>query len=96
VDDCRGARGDVGIKKSEVSRICPWLNEIAGAFRTRRLDHVKFPYVYLDATQRHPCHRAQRLAAAPVDDAGDDIGLWRPARSACSVPVTRQRRCVDD
>ena len=48
-----------GIKKSEVSRICAGLDEVVGAFRTRRLDHVEFPYVYLDATVRHeaPCDR---------------------------------------
>src|SRR4249919_2062514 len=42
-----------GIKKSEVSRICAELDEIVGAFRTRRLDHIEFPYVYLDATYLH-------------------------------------------
>ena len=42
-----------GIKKSEVSRICAGLDEIVGAFRTRRLDHIEFPYVYLDATYLH-------------------------------------------
>ena len=42
-----------GIKKSEVSRICAGLDELVGAFRTRRLDHVEFPYTYLDATYLH-------------------------------------------
>ena len=42
-----------GIKKSEVSRICAGLDEIVGAFRTRRLDHIEFPYTYLDATYLH-------------------------------------------
>jgi putative transposase len=44
---------DAGIKKSEVSRICAGLDEVVGAFRTRRLDHVEFPYVHMDATVRH-------------------------------------------
>lgn len=44
---------DSGISKSEVSRICAGLDEIVGAFRTRRLDHIEFPYVYLDATYLH-------------------------------------------
>ena len=44
---------DSGISKSEVSRICEGLDEIVGAFRTRGLDHVEFPYVYLDATYLH-------------------------------------------
>jgi putative transposase len=51
VDDLVAALGvDSGISKSEVSRICAGLDEVVGAFRTRRLDHIKFPYVYLDAT----------------------------------------------
>ena len=54
VDDLVDALGaPSGIKKSEVSRICAGLDEIVGAFRTRRLDHVEFPYVYLDATYLH-------------------------------------------
>ena len=39
-----------GISKSEVSRICAGLDEMVEVFRGRRLDHVEFPYVYLDAT----------------------------------------------
>jgi transposase-like protein len=51
VDDLVAALGvDSGISKSEVSRICAGLDEVVGAFRTRRLDHIEFPYVYLDAT----------------------------------------------
>jgi putative transposase len=51
VDDLVEALGaGTGISKSEVSRICTGLDEVVGAFRTRALDHVKFPYVYLDAT----------------------------------------------
>ena len=51
VDDLVTALGaNSGISKSEVSRICAGLDEMVEAFRTRRLDHVEFPYVYLDAT----------------------------------------------
>ncbi|WP_286966287.1 MULTISPECIES: IS256 family transposase [Arsenicicoccus] len=53
VDDLVVALGGSGISKSEVSRICAGLDETVGAFRTRRLDHVEFPYVYLDATYLH-------------------------------------------
>ena len=53
VDDLVVALGGTGISKSEVSRICAGLDETVGAFRTRRLDHVRFPYVYLDATYLH-------------------------------------------
>jgi transposase-like protein len=51
VDDLVAALGvDSGISRSEVSRICAGLDEVVGAFRTRRLDHIEFPYLYLDAT----------------------------------------------
>ena len=51
VDDLVAALGaESGISKSEVSRICGGLDEVVEAFRGRRLDHVEFPYVYLDAT----------------------------------------------
>src|SRR4029079_1029834 len=54
VDDLVVALGaDSGISKSEVSRICQQLDEVVGAFRTRPLDHIGFPYVYLDATYLH-------------------------------------------
>lgn len=51
VDDLVAALGiDAGISKSEVSRICTELDGQMAAFRGRRLDHVRFPYVFLDAT----------------------------------------------
>lgn len=53
VDDLVEAMGGTGVSKSEVSRICAGLDETVGAFRTRSLDHVEFPYVYLDATYLH-------------------------------------------
>jgi len=54
VEDLVAALGvDSGISKSEVSRICAGLDETVTAFRTRRLDHSTFPYVFLDATYLH-------------------------------------------
>jgi transposase-like protein len=54
VDDLVAALGvDSGISKSEVSRNCGQLDEVVGAFRTRHLGHIEFPYVYLDATYLH-------------------------------------------
>src|SRR3954467_14589300 len=51
VDDLVKALGAAsGISKSEVSRICAELDESLQAFRDRPLDHVEFPYVFLDAT----------------------------------------------
>ena len=51
VDDLVAALGlESGISKSEVSRICSELDEELGAFRSRSLAHIEFPYVFLDAT----------------------------------------------
>jgi len=51
VDDLVAALGiDTGISKSEVSRICAELDAVVATFRERRLDHVRFPYLFLDAT----------------------------------------------
>jgi len=67
VDDLVAALGvDSGISKSEVSRICAGLDEVVGAFRTRRLDHVEFPYVYLDATYLHVRNQASQVTSMAV------------------------------
>jgi putative transposase len=67
VDDLVGALGvDSGIKRSEVSRICAGLDELVGAFRTRRLDHLEFPYIYLDATYLHIRNTAGQVASMAV------------------------------
>src|ERR1700730_18594915 len=51
VDDLVAALGiDTGISKSEVSRICGELDLVVAEFRARPLDHIRFPYVFLDAT----------------------------------------------
>jgi transposase-like protein len=51
VDDLVKALGaDSGISKSEVSRICQGLDVEITAFKDRPLDHIAFPYVFLDAT----------------------------------------------
>ena len=51
VDDLVIALGiDVGISKSEVSRICGELDGVVATFRDRPLGHIRFPYVFLDAT----------------------------------------------
>ncbi|MGW1008411.1 IS256 family transposase [Streptomyces sp. NPDC002520] len=51
VDDLvKALGGDTGISKSEVSRICGALDTELNVFRTRPLDHIRFPYIYLDAT----------------------------------------------
>ena len=50
VDDLVVAMGGTGISKSEVSRVCAQLDADVAAFRTRPLDEIAFPYVFLDAT----------------------------------------------
>jgi putative transposase len=51
VDDLVKALGaSSGISKSEVSRICGELDAELEAFKERPLDHMVFPYVFLDAT----------------------------------------------
>jgi transposase-like protein len=67
VDDLVAALGvDSGISKSEVSRICGGLDEIVGAFRTRPLDHIEFPYVYLDATYLHVRNQSSQVTSMAV------------------------------
>jgi putative transposase len=51
VDDLVTALGiDAGVSKSQVSRICAELDTAVAEFRDRRLDHIEFPYLFLDAT----------------------------------------------
>ena len=67
VDDLVAALGiDSGISKSEVSRICAGLDEVVAAFRTRRLDHIEFPYVYLDATYLHVRNATSQVVSMAV------------------------------
>ena len=67
VDDLVAALGaDSGVKKSEVSRICAGLDELVGAFRTRRLDHIEFPYLYLDATYLHVRNQTGQVTSMAV------------------------------
>ncbi|HEX3566309.1 MAG TPA: IS256 family transposase [Acidimicrobiales bacterium] len=67
VDELVAALGvSAGISKSEVSRICGELDEVVASFRERRLDHVGFPYVYLDATYLHVRENHQVTSKAVV------------------------------
>ncbi len=51
VDDLVAALGvESGISKSEVSRICAELDAEVGLWRSRPLEHITLPYVFLDAT----------------------------------------------
>jgi len=51
VDDLVRALGVAsGISKSTMSRICEQLDTEVAAFRDRGLDHIEFPYVFVDAT----------------------------------------------
>lgn len=50
VDDLVRAMGASGVSKSEVSRLVTELDADLAAFRERRLDEVRYPYLWLDAT----------------------------------------------
>jgi putative transposase len=80
VDDLVKALGsDTGISKSEVSRICQNLDDQLVAFRNRPLDHVRFPYVYLDATyckarvNHQIVSRAVVIATGITEDGGREV-----------------------
>lgn len=80
VDDLVVALGaDTGISKSEVSRICVALDEQLTAFRTRPLDHTRFPYVYLDATyckarvDHQIASRAVVIATGITEEGGREV-----------------------
>lgn len=67
VDDLVEAMGvEAGISKSEVSRICAGLDESVGAFRTRSLERIAFPYVYLDATYLHVRSNSAQVVSMAV------------------------------
>lgn len=74
VDDLVKALGsDTGVSKSEVSRICADLDEQLTAFRERRLDHIRFPYVYFDATYVHARVSHQIVSLAVVIATGVSV-----------------------
>ena len=67
-----------------MSRICGELDPELPAFRARRLDHVEFPYVFLDATYlkgrvaHQVVSRAVVVATGVTMDGGREVlGLRR-------------------
>ena len=81
VDDLVAALGlESGISKSEVSRICAELDEQLGAFRSRSLAHIEFPYVFLDATYLKG--RVEPPGRLPGRGGGDRGVDGRPPRGA--------------
>ncbi|GAA2928017.1 IS256-like element IS1553 family transposase [Streptomyces thioluteus] len=83
VDDLVEALGgDTGISRSEVSRICQDLDAELTVFRTRPLDHTRFPCIYLDATyckarvQHQLVSQALVIATGITEDGGREaLGL---------------------
>lgn len=80
VDDLVKALGcDTGVSKSTVSRICQEIDEQVEVFRSRRLDHLKFPYVFLDATyvkarvDHHIVSRAVVVATGVAADGNREV-----------------------
>lgn len=80
VDDLVKALGcDTGVSKSTVSRICAEIDEQVSVFRTRRLDHLDFPYVFVDATyvkarvDHHIVSRAVVVATGVAVDGNREV-----------------------
>ncbi len=71
VDELVRALGcDSGVSKSTVSRICKEIDEQVAVVRKRRLDHVTFPYLWLDATYVKARLRRQVVSRAVVISVG--------------------------
>jgi len=67
VDDLVKALGcDTGVSKSTVSRICKQIDADVAVLRTRRLDHQRFVYVWLDATYVHVRENRRVVSKAVV------------------------------
>ena len=80
VDDLVRALGcDSGVSKSTVSRICGEIDEQVAVFRTRSLDHLRFPYVFVDATyikarvDHHIVSRAVVVATGVAADGNREV-----------------------
>jgi putative transposase len=74
VDDLVRALGcESGVSKSTVSRICAGIDEEVAVFRTRRLDHIAMPYVYLDATYIKARHSHRIVSRAVVVATGVSV-----------------------
>ena len=67
VDDLVRALGcDSGVSRSTVSRICAEIDAQVEAFRTRSLDQVAFPYVFVDGTYIKARHNHRIVSRAVV------------------------------
>ena len=97
VDELVAALGvSRGISRCEVSRICSELDQVVDSFRERRLDHVAFPYVYLDATYLHVRENHQVTSKAVVIATGVSASGHREIlgidvgdhHRRCSIPTT--------
>ena len=80
VDDLVKALGcDTGVSTSTVSRICVEIDTHVEVFRTRSLDHLAFPYVFVDATyikarvDHHIVSRAVVVATGVAADGNREV-----------------------
>jgi DNA-binding transcriptional ArsR family regulator len=91
VDDLVAALGvDSGISKSEVSRICAGLDEQVGAFRSRPLHHIAFPYVFWTpptCTSAAPVRSLRWLWSSPL--VSPRLVAVRSLASTSATPRTR-------
>ena len=92
VDDLVRALGcESGVSKSTVSRICAGIDEEVAVFRSRRLDHVGFPYCISTPPTSRP---GSTTGSSPAPSS------WPPAspstvtaRCSASMSATPRTRC---
>ena len=105
VDDLVKALGCAsGVSKSTVSRICKGIDDEVAVFRTRPLDHLAMPYVYLgrDLHQgpQQPSHRRRAVVVATavtVDGNREVLGsMSATPKTKCSGPRSCARCATAD
>jgi transposase-like protein len=91
VDDLVEALGcDMGVSNSTVSRIWTEIDEHVDVFGTRPLDHLEFPYVYVDATYVKACvghHIVSR--AVVIATRSQPIGTGKSWASTLAILKTK-------
>jgi putative transposase len=94
---------DSGISKSEVSRICERARRGGRRVPHPTLDHIEFPYVYLDATYLHVRNQAGQVVSMAVvvatgvtADGSGRSSAWTSAtartRSSGGLPASLKQR----
>jgi putative transposase len=69
------------VSKSTVSRICKGIDADVAVLRGRRLDHLPFVYVWLDATYLHVREGGQVVSEAVVIASCSSTSVTQPSGS---------------